>query len=1114
MGQRLVRLVIQRWFARLVVGACGAVVALFLVLGDLSAALGRIQVSDLPAHTLQSVDSRQEAREAWCVWHTPPALVEPAEAEPAAANTGTPAGAGAGPAADSPAGNSPAAEGAAEDSPTGGSAAEDSPTEDSPTGDSPAADGAVEDSPVGDGPVKDSAAALCVKAFDAGAPAGPPGAWTGAAEAIIGWYVALDALLMVLVIALALGLVLRRRPQLDCDTVAGRSLKEATGARWLWALLGSLALLEALRALALLVLRSPSAERGAVGAAGGALMVLTWARWIPLFLLALLLVCLAVHRYVLLPADRPAGAPDERGEALRRRGSVSKAVGLLRFQILAVVVFCAVLVLGREQLGDALLRWSDIRLDSVRGLVRGAAVAGAGTAATVLLALLVWRSSHRVALFGRTRAADPLPPWVPAVLAVASGVAAIWWRNLGGLAVVLGVIVVLSWINGANPFHRREPDDATGMVFGKSAARRNANLVSPEVRAVVLRLARWLAAVPVVMLAAAVLRAALPAAISLDSPRMWLLAGYGLVLLVVAAPAAAVVMEADDRLRRGKVEDAVTEHRLYWWLTAVAALAAIVAVTSPFSSRFPVLVGPVGTLALFLMAVLAWGTEAQRWAESTVPVAGLRALGATRNPVVAVLIVWVLVGSTLDRDGAHEVRLLHDPDAATAGSGLTVESAFDRWLTTNCAVGDAPGDARGDAPGDPPGEPVPMVFVATAGGGIRAAYWTAGVLDALFPAAPDSARAAGCPASGRDRVFALSGASGGSVGAMYWLTGEPADPASGGRPWYDAPLTADHLSNAASWMLYVDVPRVLFGYGGADRAAALERSWERSQPALINPFLAGYRDTTAWRPLALLNGAAVESGCRAVTAPVPLASLGDDGTVGCLRAAGGTSTSAYDLTTLYVCDDQDLRASTAALLSARFPYITPTGRLTRTRCHKGEQTPGTSTTYVVDGGYVDNSGAMSITDLYLRLRGAIERHNAFVDDCDASPECQALPADRRPARRIEPLLLRVDNGYASVARVTDPGRPRELVAPAVARSAAANAITSGAIQRAYQEFGAGSVLTVANAPHPGVEAPLGWVLSGAARDDLCAELRRVLREPALRYRLDGAGLPRPAPPSC
>lgn len=1049
----------RRWAAALL----GVTLALVLVLGDLSAALGRIEVPDLPAHSLQSVDGPQEAREAWCVWHSQ------------------------------------------------------------------------------DGPVASpSPAARCLTGFASGTAATQAAATAARrpASGLVRWYVGLDLLFVALYLALAAGAVLRRRRRLDGTAPGQRALLDATNPLPMGLLFGPLLAFELVAAAALLVLGSPAAPPRLVGMAGQALRVAQF-RWVLIFLLGLLLVCLAVHRHIGLPGGAVVAAGKNGRKAAasgagpsrtahERRRDVLKAVGLLRFQIVAVSMFCLVTAgIGQDQLNDALRRWADVRTDSLRHALAGASVGLAGTAATVLLALLVWRSAPRVALFSADGAArPPAPVLVTVACAVAAFAAFVWprWPNLGGLFVALGVVMTLSAIGGAPPWLVREPEQSRRYHEGLAAASRHASLVSPQVRSVVTATARWLAMVPLAMLGIALVRAALPAAIFLNDGRMLALVGLGLALLLGVPPAVRLLAHFDG-VHLGRADRAVRRNRFYGLLAAVAALAYLLAVLPPSHAGFPVLVGPVATLALFLMAAVVVGTEVQRWAESTTPVAGLRTLGATRNPVVPVLLAWAVVGSALNGVGAHGVRLLPDTDrpaAVATRAPLTVLGAFDQWRRANCAVGQSGTGAAS--------EPLPMVFVASAGGAIRAAYWTAGVLDTVFPAGPRSGSPAGstahtgsaaCPASNRDQIFALSGVSGGSVGIMYWLTGPAGgEPSGGGRPWYDEPLTADHLSNAVSWMLNVDLPRVWLGYGGQDRAAALERSWERSQPAMGEPFLGGYGgESSGWRPLALLNGAAAENGCRALTAPVPLATLDERvGTGGCRRPASnnaaGTTTGLFDVAALFVCPEQDLRVSTAALLSARFPYISPTGKLVRTSCGTGQTKAGTSSTYIVDGGYVDRTGVLSAAELYLQLHDAIEEHNAFVTDC-SSPRCQALAPQDRPNRRIEPLLLRIDNGYASVAQVTDPGRPNELLAPPQARLAVASSMTSVALQRAYQAFSPSRVITIENAAHPGVQAPLGWVMSGSSRDDLCAELDRVLDQSGpVAYQLTAAGLPPPAAHPC
>jgi hypothetical protein len=526
----------------------------------------------------------------------------------------------------------------------------------------------------------------------------------------------------------------------------------------------------------------------------------------------------------------------------------------------------------------------------------------------------------------------------------------------------------------------------------------------------------------------------------------------------------------------------------------VAAVAFVFAVLPGSREWFPVLVGPVGVVALYFSLLLVVGNEIQRRAEWTVPVAGLRVLGARRNPVLALIVAWFLIGSALDTAGHHDVRIQSGLDES---EHAPVADAVTAWLRSNCAVGP---ESTGD------GTPLPMVFVAAQGGGIRAAYWTAAVLDTLFPRGT-KVTGDDCEVPASNRVFAASGASGGSVGILSWLNAPDSNQpwyqrpvSSDHRQWYDYALAVDHLSAMASWMLYVDAPRAWVGFPGPDRAEQLERSWESSQPTMGHSFMRAYEESLAlappdlrlWRPLALVNGTAVESGCRALTAPIQLTEL-DRGfalTPSACRKVPSTrgdadrtdATGLYDLTEIYLCSDQDLRGSTAALLSARFPYVTPSGRLTQ--CADDDVH-----TNVVDGGYLDNSGAMSATDLYRTVRQLIRDHNELFDQCRTA--CPVAEGEERPVRRIRPVFVQVDNGYGNVAAAGDSGRPRELLVPPRTRLAVAGTVEQTARQRAFATFGSAAFFRIANAPHPGVQAPLGWVMSDSARDQLCDELSTV-----------------------
>ncbi len=142
-----------------------------------------------------------------------------------------------------------------------------------------------------------------------------------------------------------------------------------------------------------------------------------------------------------------------------------------------------------------------------------------------------------------------------------------------------------------------------------------------------------------------------------------------------------------------------------------------------------------------------------------------------------------------------------------------------------------------------------QLIVATAGGGIRAAYWTATVLEHLEE---DFEIEGG---SVRPYLFAISGVSGGSVGATAFEAAltqrdenrctpdKPGDTAgkSGDKacPLATDFLKEDFLAPALASLVFQDAPSsFLPDFGQGDRGTALERSFEHaSNNLLARPFL-------------------------------------------------------------------------------------------------------------------------------------------------------------------------------------------------------------------------------------------------------------------------------------
>lgn len=215
-----------------------------------------------------------------------------------------------------------------------------------------------------------------------------------------------------------------------------------------------------------------------------------------------------------------------------------------------------------------------------------------------------------------------------------------------------------------------------------------------------------------------------------------------------------------------------------------------------------------------------------------------------------------------------------------------------------------------------------LLVIATSGGGIRAAAWTAHVLRRL----EEDPALAGI---GR-HVRLVTGASGGMVGAAAWVTTmvEPAtarlcSDASclhGGHDVF-AEVAADSLDAvAAHFALWLP----------DDRGTALERAWIRNDAALARPLMdlaAGERE--GWLPSLVFTPMIVENGRRVLIANLDLRALTSTSDPWPdLATATGPSDAlpAFELFALYP-DATRFTVATAARLSASFPYVSPFPRL-------------------------------------------------------------------------------------------------------------------------------------------------------------------------------------------
>jgi hypothetical protein len=268
-----------------------------------------------------------------------------------------------------------------------------------------------------------------------------------------------------------------------------------------------------------------------------------------------------------------------------------------------------------------------------------------------------------------------------------------------------------------------------------------------------------------------------------------------------------------------------------------------------------------------------------------------------------------------------------------------------------------------------PGQPVPLFIIATAGGGIRAAYWTATVLEELEKQLDaeaikgQNASVGNTPAADglmRHLLFAISGVSGGSVGSAAYIAAVH-DHVMNGRPVQPTSyLKADLLAPGLASLAFIDIPsNFLPDFGQIDRGEALERGLERVRTTKDDPdgllshsFLSFFpqigssQNSLPWRPALLLNATHLGTGRRIITSN--------------LHIDPATFVDSYDALDIL---KSDVRLSTAAHNSARFTYVSPAGNLVPAA------SPGISYGFVVDGGYFENYGAQTAVEL---ARKAIE----------------------------------------------------------------------------------------------------------------------------------------------
>lgn len=278
----------------------------------------------------------------------------------------------------------------------------------------------------------------------------------------------------------------------------------------------------------------------------------------------------------------------------------------------------------------------------------------------------------------------------------------------------------------------------------------------------------------------------------------------------------------------------------------------------------------------------------------------------------------------------HEIRSVENDLHA---SRVDIRRHFQQWV-----------DHRQHSENDT----LPVILLASEGGGIRSAYWTTKVLGYLQDREPEFA----------NQVFSLCGVSGGALGVGLFAGSLDHPPLSTTHgEFYQRFCSRDFLSPLTGWAAYPDMlQRFLpIPISSIDRARALEYSWEaawrdlkatndREQGWMSGGFLAEMDlNNRPDRPVLILNGTHVESGNRILISNARL-----------------PSESYFNTHQLFDICKKDIPLSTAISCSSRFPYITPPALV--------RDSSGNKWGRIVDGGYFENLGSTTLLETYYLLK--------------------------------------------------------------------------------------------------------------------------------------------------
>ena len=400
-----------------------------------------------------------------------------------------------------------------------------------------------------------------------------------------------------------------------------------------------------------------------------------------------------------------------------------------------------------------------------------------------------------------------------------------------------------------------------------------------------------------------------------------------------------------------------------WVFLGVVIVGFFFYLATIFSVRFSIYIGPLSFIFFAFGALLILGNTF-----------ALISVLYRINVHMIVFFFAFVVGLIFE---PHDIHTTSKKTEATYGNRQTLHEYFKNWV-----------DMRKNELDDSANrKEYPLIFVLSDGGASRAGYWVASVMAKMNQETKGEFN---------KHLFCMSGASGGSVGnAAYFnllRAKQSNDTIKADLENVQEYLRTDFLTFTVARMLGPDVFRHIFPFQFVDdRGAALARVLEEGPDPgslLYDSMKTNFSKLITQKgqpyslPILCINTTRMQDGLPAVISNIDF------------------SDPRYNqrLDFLDLLDEKkDIKLSTAVVLGASFPYVSPAGRIDSAGIKD-------KANYFVDGAYFDNSGSGVVSEmvnvllrdeLYLQYKNKIKIYILHIANS---------PIEGVPLTKVNPMV--------------------------------------------------------------------------------------------------------------